>query len=218
MHTARTVIMGLVVALALPSEGVPAATSGGKQGMLARGSQAPDFRLPDVVSGKAVSREDFAGNKALLVMFICRHCPYVQHVAEGLATLGREYAGKDLGIVAISANDADSYPADAPNSLKGMAQEAGFVFPYLYDATQEVAKAYTAVCTPDFFLFDEARRLVYRGQFDDSRPGNRKPVTGADLRAAIDAVLAGNPVPSTQKPSVGCSIKWKPGNEPAYAR
>ena len=177
--------------------------------MVALGSSAPDFNLPDVVSGKTISLQTFAGKKALLVMFICRHCPYVQHVQDELARLGRDYAAKDVGIVAISANDAKNYPDDAPASLKEMAVDLKFSFPYCYDESQAVAKAYSAVCTPDFFLFDQARRLVYRGQLDDSRPGNGKPVTGRDLRAALDAVLNGQPVNSTQRPSAGCNIKWK---------
>lgn len=182
--------------------------------MLSLGTHAPDFDLPDVTSGRRVTISDLAGRKALLVMFICRHCPYVAHVRSGLADLGRDYADADLAIVAISSNDADEYPADRPESLAEEAAEAGYTFPYLYDETQEVAKAYTAACTPDFFLFDAERRLVYRGQLDDSRPGNDVPVTGADLRAAIDAVLSGRPVSDDQRPSVGCSIKWRPGNEP----
>lgn len=177
--------------------------------MVALGTAAPDFQLPDVVSGKTISLKTFAGKKALLVMFICRHCPYVQHVQEGLARLGRDYGAKDVGIVAISANDAKGYPEDAPASLKAMAEELKFAFPYCHDESQAVAKAYGAVCTPDFFVFDKDRRLVYRGQLDDSRPGNGKPVTGRDLRAALDAVLDGQPVDPTQRPSVGCNIKWK---------
>ena len=178
--------------------------------MVALGSPAPDFSLPDVVSGHTISLQTFAGEKALLVMFICRHCPYVQHVQEGIARLGRDYGAKDVGIVAISANDARNYPEDAPASLKEMAAELKFSFPYCYDESQAVAKAYSAVCTPDFFLFDQARRLVYRGQLDDSRPGNGKPVREHDLRAALDAVLNGQPVDPTQRPSIGCNIKWKP--------
>jgi len=184
--------------------------------MLALGTPAPAFALPDVVSGKTVSLNDFAGKKALLVMFICRHCPYVVHVKEELAKLGKDYAAKPVGIVAISANDADKYPDDAPDKLKEMAKEMGFTFPFCYDQTQAVAKAYTAACTPDLFLFDANRKLAYRGQLDDSRPGNGKPVTGRDLRAAIDALLAGKPVSQDQKASIGCNIKWKPKNEPAY--
>ena len=177
--------------------------------MLALGTKARDFSLPDVVTGKTVSLATFAGHKALLVMFICRHCPYVQHIKTELARLGKDYAGTPLGIAAISTNDAVNYPDDAPPSLKAMAQEEGFAFPFCYDESQAVAKAYTAACTPDFFLFDASRALVYRGQLDDSRPGNGTPVTGRDLRAAIDAVLAGTPVSPAQRPSIGCNIKWK---------
>jgi peroxiredoxin len=184
--------------------------------MLALGTPAPEFHLPDTVSGESISLDSFTGQKALLVMFICRHCPFVKHVQAELAKLGQDYANAGLGIVAISANDAQNYPDDAPNSLKTMATELGFTFPLCYDETQEVAKTYTAACTPDFFLFDGDRALVYRGQLDDSRPGNGKPVTGKDLREAIDAVLGDRPVPSEQKPSIGCNIKWKAGNEPPY--
>jgi len=184
--------------------------------MLALGTKAPDFDLPDVVSGRRVSLATFAGKRALLVMFICRHCPYVQHVKGELARLGRDYATQEIGIAAISANDVANYPDDAPDKLKEMAKELGFTFPLCYDESQETAQAYTAACTPDFFLFDAGRALVYRGQLDDARPGNNKPVTGRDLRAAIDAVLAGRPVSPEQKPSIGCNIKWKRGNEPDY--
>lgn len=184
--------------------------------MLALGTVAPDFELPDVVSGRMISLKTFAGSKALLVMFLCRHCPYVKHVEKELARLGADYAGKPLGIAAISANDAQAYPEDAPASLREMAVELGFRFPFCYDESQQTAKAYSAACTPDFFLFDAERRLVYRGQLDGSRPGNSIPVTGSDLRAAIDAVLAGRPVSRDQKPSLGCNIKWKAGNAPAY--
>lgn len=177
--------------------------------MKALGTEAPAFELLDVISGKKVSLSDFKDKKALLVMFICRHCPFVQHVKEELAKLGRDYAGKDLAIVAISSNDAQNYPDDSPKSLREMAVELKFNFPFLYDETQEVALAYGAACTPDFFLYDSGRKLVYRGQLDDSRPGNNKPVTGKDLRAAIDAVLAGKTVSADQKPSMGCNIKWK---------
>jgi peroxiredoxin len=183
--------------------------------MLPLGTEAPDFALPDVISGDAVKLADLADASALLVMFICRHCPYVAHVRGGLAQLGRDYQGSGLAIVAISANDPESYPQDAPESLAEEAREAGYVFPYLFDETQEVAKAYRAACTPDFFVFDRDRRLVYRGQFDDSRPRNGLPVTGADLRRALDATLRGEQVPADQRPSVGCSIKWRAGNEPA---
>ena len=184
--------------------------------MLSLGTQAPDFHLADVVSGEIISLSSFADKKALLVMFICRHCPFVKHIKEELAHLGLDYFKSDLGIVAISANDANNYPDDSPDSLKAMATELGFKFPLCYDETQETAKAYTAACTPDFFLFDASRQLAYRGQLDESRPSNGKPVTGLDLRAAIEAVLAGNPVEGEQKPSIGCNIKWKPDREPSY--
>ena len=186
--------------------------------MLRLGTKAPEFQLPDVVTGKTISLDTFKDKKALLVMFICRHCPYVQHVKEELARLGRDYIDKGLGIVAISSNDIEAYPEDSPEKLKEMALEEGFTFPVCFDETQEVAKAYTAACTPDFFLFDAERKLVYRGQLDDSRPGNNIPVTGRDLREAIEAVLEGRPVNPNQKPSIGCNIKWKPGNEPPYYR
>lgn len=184
--------------------------------MLPLGTKAPEFQLPDVVSGETISLDRFAGKQGLVVIFLCRHCPFVKHVQGELAKLGRDYQNADLGIVAISANDAANYPDDAPDKLKEMAKELGLTFPLCYDESQETAKAYTAACTPDFFVFDRDRKLVYRGQFDDSRPGNDKPVTGKDLRSAIDAVLAQSPVSEEQKPSIGCNIKWKPGNEPAY--
>jgi peroxiredoxin len=184
--------------------------------MLPLGTEAPPFELTDVVSQRAVSRDSFRGKDALLVMFICRHCPYVQHVKEELARLGKDFESSKLGIVAISSNDPTSYPDDSPARLKEMAQDLDFRFPLLFDEDQAAARAYAAACTPDFFLFDKERRLVYRGQLDDSRPGNGKPVTGNDLRRAIDAVLNGRPVDSNQKASLGCNIKWKPGNEPAY--
>ncbi|MHC4941876.1 MAG: thioredoxin family protein [Planctomycetota bacterium] len=186
--------------------------------MMPLGRSAPDFTLPDVVSGKEISLADFAGQKALLVMFICRHCPYVIHVREELARIGKDYGGRGVGIVAINANDTEGYPQDAPPLLASMAKELGFDFPFCHDETQEVAKKYHAACTPDFFLFDEARKLVYRGQLDDSRPGNNKPVAGIDLRGALDAVLSGGGVSPDQKASLGCNIKWKPGNEPDYFR
>ncbi len=185
--------------------------------MRALGTPAPDFSLPDVVSGRTVSLAGFAKKKALLVMFICRHCPFVQHIKGELAKLGKDYASKDIAIVAISSNDVKDYPDDAPDKLKAMALELGFNFPFCYDETQKVAKAYSAACTPDFFLFDARRKLVYRGQLDDSRPGNGKPVTGRDLRSAMDALLADRTLPADQKPSIGCNIKWKKGNEPVYA-
>ncbi len=184
--------------------------------MLKLGTPAPPFSLPEVVSGRMISLESFRGEKALLVMFICRHCPYVKHVQGELARLGTDYRDRGVGIVAINANDVSAFPDDAPPSLREMAVELGFTFPFCHDESQAVAKAYTAACTPDFFLFDQARRLVYRGQLDDSRPDSGRPVTGRDLRAAIDAVLAGRPVGADQMPSLGCNIKWKAGNEPDY--
>ena len=184
--------------------------------MLELGTTAPAFELPDVVSGDSVSLVTFEGRKALLMMFICKHCPFVVHIQEELAGIGRDYSGRDVGIVAISSNDADMYPDDAPDQLRAMAQDLGFSFPYCYDEDQETAKSYTAACTPDFFLFDEQRHLVYRGQLDDSRPGNDVPVTGANLRAAIDQVLAGASPDPDQKPSIGCNIKWRSDNAPAY--
>ncbi|MFP3913803.1 MAG: thioredoxin family protein [Actinomycetota bacterium] len=177
------------------------------------GTEAPPFSLGDVRSGEMVSSDDLNAGP-LLVMFICNHCPYVKHVRPGLVALGEDYADAPIDIVAISSNDAQNYSDDAPGELARVAEEAGYGFPVLFDETQEVARAYGAVCTPDFFLFDADRRLVYRGQFDDSRPGREVPVTGRDLRAAMDSVLAGDPPPDEQRPSVGCSIKWKPGNEP----
>src|SRR5262245_2606334 len=185
--------------------------------MLPLGTKAPGFELPDVTDGRIVSLSDFEAKRAMLVMFICRHCPYVRHVREELARLGRDFAGSELGIVAISSNDVDEYPEDRPESLAQESREAGYAFPYLFDETQEVAKAYTAACTPDFFLFDADRALVYRGQLDDSRPSNGLPVTGTDLRAAIGAALSGTPVSEDQRASIGCGIKWRAGNEPAYA-
>jgi peroxiredoxin len=177
--------------------------------MLELGTTAPDFALTDVVTGKIVRRDDFRGQKALLVMFICTHCPYVKHIEQGLAALGADYAAKPLAIVAISSNDVSTHPADSPAGMKQQAENYGFNFPYLYDESQAVAHAYKAACTPDFFLFDEAFKLVYRGEFDRSRPGNGVPVTGEDLRAAIDAALAGKPPLADQRPSIGCNIKWR---------
>jgi peroxiredoxin len=177
--------------------------------MLELGTIAPDFALTNVVTGKTVRRDDYRGKKALLVMFICAHCPFVKHVEKELAKFGRDYSMQPLGIVAISANDAVNYPADGPEGLKKQAETLGFTFPYLHDESQAVARAYDAACTPDIYLFDADFKLVYRGQFDASRPGNNVPVTGQDLRAAVDAVLAGKPVPADQKPSIGCNIKWK---------
>jgi peroxiredoxin len=179
------------------------------------GMNAPGFRLPDT-TGKLVSPDDFKTAPALLVMFICNHCPFVKHIRQHLAELGREYQKRGVAVVAISSNDVSAFPDDGPAQMAQEAKLAGYTFPYLYDESQEVAKAYRAACTPDFYVFDATRRLVYRGQMDDSRPGNDKPVNGADLRRALDAVLAGRPVPSEQKPSIGCNIKWKPGKEPEY--
>jgi peroxiredoxin len=176
--------------------------------MVALGTAAPDFALPDVSTGRTVHLSDFADHKALLVMFICRHCPFVVHVQDELGRLGRDYQDRDIGIVAISSNDAVAHPDDAPKSLAEQSRQAGFTFPYLYDESQDVAREYDAACTPDLFLFNQGK-LVYRGQLDDSRPNNGKPVTGRDLRAAIDAVLAGKPVSEQQIPSIGCNIKWK---------
>ena len=177
--------------------------------MLPLGTPMPGFRLPDVVSGMEIGTDDFADKRGLVVMFICRHCPYVVHVQEELARIGGDYAGTDIAILAVSSNDAANYPEDRPERLAAQALEQGFEFPYLYDESQEVARTYTAACTPDFFVFGRDRTLVYRGQLDESRPGNGIPVTGMDLRAAIDAVLAGVPAPGDQVASIGCNIKWK---------
>ena len=182
--------------------------------MLPLGTSAPAFSLPDAASGKTVSIGDFKNAPALLVMFICNHCPYVKHVRSGLAQLVRDYQPKGVAAVGISSNDVESYPDDSPEKMAVEAREAGYTFPYLYDKSQAVARSYQAACTPDIFLFDREKRLVYRGQLDDSRPGNGIPVTGKDLRAALDAVLSGKPVPAEQKPSIGCTIKRKPGIEP----
>jgi peroxiredoxin len=184
--------------------------------MLPLGSTAPDFELPDVTTGQLVPLSKFVGTKALLVIFMCEHCPFVKHVQDELAKLGHDYISQGLGIVAISANDVSNYPKDAPEHLAAMAQHLNLNYPILYDETQAVAKAYQAACTPDFFLFDADQCLVYRGQLDDSRPGNDKPVTGADLRGAIDMALVDKPISADQKPSIGCNIKWKPGNAPTY--
>jgi peroxiredoxin len=185
--------------------------------MLSLGTAAPAFSLSDTVSGRSVSLGDFRG-KPLLVMFLCNHCPFVKHVRAEVARIGRDYQARGVGLAAISSNDVAKYPDDSPAKMKVEASEAGYSFPYLFDETQAVAKAYRAACTPDFFLFDRNHKLAYRGQLDDSRPKNEKPVTGSDLRAAIDAVLAGSPVNAQQWPSIGCNIKWKPGNEPDYAK
>ena len=183
--------------------------------MLDLGTPAPEFQLPDT-TGQTVSLADFKDAKALLVIFMCNHCPYVIHIREALAKFTEEYQAKGLAVVGISSNDVANYPDDSPEKMVEEAKSAGYTFPYLYDESQEVAKAYRAACTPDFFLFDADKKLVYRGQFDDSRPKSEIPVTGKDLRAAADAVLAGQPVPQDQKPSMGCNIKWKPGNAPDY--
>lgn len=184
--------------------------------MLALGTPAPDFALPSVTSGEIVRLDDFADSRVLLVMFICNHCPYVKHVADQLAALGRDYTGSDVAIVAITANDVATYPDDSPEATATEIEARGYVFPYLYDESQEVAKAYTAACTPDFFLFDASRALVYRGRLDGSKPGTDEPVTGTELRAAIEAVRTGALVATTQYPSMGCNIKWRKGNEPPY--
>ena len=183
--------------------------------MLELGSAAPDFDLPDT-KGRRVKRDDFRGSKGLLVIFMCNHCPYVIHIRETLAAVTKEYRGKGIETVAINANDASNYPADSPQKMVTEAVAAGYQFPYLYDETQTVAKAYKAACTPDFFLFNGSFNLVYRGQFDDSRPGNERPVTGADLTAALDQLLSGQAIREDQIPSVGCNIKWKEGNAPDY--
>jgi peroxiredoxin len=183
--------------------------------MLALGTKAPDFSLPDT-NGKIVSLSDFKGKPALLVIFMCNHCPFVKHVQKVLTKLAAEYQAKGVAVVGISSNDIIDYPDDSPKMMATEAKTAGYTFPYLYDQTQKAAKAYGAACTPDFFLFDSNQKLVYRGQMDDSRPGNNIPVTGIDLRNALDAVLEGKPAPKIQKPSMGCNIKWKKGNEPDY--
>jgi peroxiredoxin len=183
--------------------------------MLALGTKAPDFKLPDP-SGKAFARDDFAKSPALLVAFICNHCPFVKHVRDGFAKLARDYQAKGVAVVGINSNDVETHPDDSPANMAKEAKAAGYSFPYLFDESQAVAKAYRAACTPDFFVFDASRKLVYRGQMDASRPGTNVPVTGADLRAALDAVLAGKPVSDKQRASMGCNIKWREGNEPDY--
>lgn len=184
--------------------------------MLALGTKVLDFRLQDVVTGSDISPSTFKDKKALLVMFICQHCPYVKHVKGELTRIGVDYVPKGVGIVAISSNDVVNYPDDSPANLKAMAVELKLNYPLCFDETQTVAKAYQAACTPEFYLFDGDRKLVYRGQLDDSRPKNDIPVTGKDLRVALDSLLSGSPIPIEQKPSIGCNIKWKPGNEPGY--
>jgi peroxiredoxin len=182
--------------------------------MIQLGTQAPDFALPDVRTGKTVSLSDFSDRQSLLVVFMCAHCPYVKLVEKQLASIGSDYTRLGMGMVTISANDADAYPDDAPQKLKEQADRLNFVFPYLYDETQQTARDYEAACTPDLFLFDAERRLVYRGQLDDARPGNGRPVTGKNLRAAISAILSGLPPSGAQQPATGCNIKWKPGHAP----
>ena len=184
--------------------------------MLALDTVAPEFQLPDVVSGETISLGTFSNCKAVLIMFICQHCPFVIHVQDELSKIGKDYSQQPLGIVAISANDVAKYPNDSPAKLKQMAEELNFNFPICYDESQETSKAYTAACTPDFFLFDANKKLAYRGQLDDSRPSTDIPVTGQDLRKAITLVLEGKAIDFVQKPSIGCNIKWKPGNEPDY--
>jgi len=184
--------------------------------MLTLGTRVPAFSLQNAVDGRTVSPDDCADSSALLVMFICNHCPFVKHVIDGVTNLAADYLPRDVGIIAINSNDRVGYPQDAPEQMKRLAEELGWDFPFVFDETQEVAKAFRAACTPDFFLFDAAGNLAYRGELDESRPGNGIPVTGRDLRAAIDAVLAGEPVDEDQKASIGCNIKWRPGNEPSY--
>lgn len=184
--------------------------------MLELGTQAPDFQLPEPATGRSVSLADFEDASALLIIFMCNHCPYVKHIAGALADFAREYQPKGLAVVGINANHVEGYPDDSPEKMVEEVKSRGYVFPYLYDETQGVAKAYKAACTPDFFLFDKRRQLVYRGQFDESRPRSDLPVTGQDLRAAVKAVLSGRPLSSEQRPSIGCNIKWKSGNEPNY--
>lgn len=186
--------------------------------MLALGTPAPAFELPDATTGKTFSLADFSSKKALLVMFLAPHCPYVKHLQNGLAAMTKDYATKDVAIVAIASNDAAQYADDGPDGIRRMVSELDLTFRFLLDESQEVAKAYRAACTPDFFVFDGERRLVYRGQFDDSRRRNEIPVTGTTLRTAIDAVLNGQRIDEQQIPSIGCNIKWKPGNEPEYYR
>jgi peroxiredoxin len=183
--------------------------------MLPLGTQAPYFHLPNV-DGRMVSIDDFKSAPALLVAFICNHCPFVKHIAPGLAQLARQYQTQGVAVVGINSNDATKYPADSPEQMVHEAENRGYSFPYLFDESQDIAKSYRAACTPDFFLFDKDHKLVYRGQMDDSRPDFGIPVTGRDLRAALDAVLAGKPVAEKQRPSIGCNIKWKAGKEPDY--
>ena len=177
--------------------------------MVTLGTTATDFTLPNVVTGIEESFTELKGIRATVIMFICNHCPYVKHINEELVKVARHYGVKQVGFIAISSNDVTNYPEDSPELMKKVANEIGYPFPYLYDETQAVAKIYDAACTPDFFVYDESLRLIYRGQFDDSRPGNNKPVTGSDIRRVLDCVLQGKPIPQDQKPSIGCGIKWK---------
>jgi len=179
------------------------------------GTRAPDFALPDTVSGRTIRLGDYAASPALLVAFICNHCPYVQHIRAAFVEFAREFQPRGLAVVAISANDPEAYPQDSPEQMAIEAKKSGFTFPYLFDRTQQTAKAYQAVCTPEFYLFDAAQRLVYRGRFDASRPNSQVPITGSELRAAAEAVLAGRQPAADQKPSIGCGIKWRPGNAPS---
>ncbi len=198
-----------LIAICFAGSAWAATTTEGKKGLLPMGSKAPFFNLANVTSGTEFSPKDFEGKKALMVVFICRHCPYVQHVKTALAQIGKDYEEKDVAIVAISSNDAKAYPEDGPAGLSEMAMEEGFTFPLLYDESQAVAKAYTAMATPDVFIFDKDQKLVYRGQFDDTRPGSGKVADGKDVRAVFNALIDGKPVPANQKPAIGCSIKWK---------
>ncbi len=184
--------------------------------MLPLGTTMPRFSLEDVVTGRAVTDRSSAGKKGTLVMFICNHCPFVKHVVDELGRVANDFLAKGVSVVAINSNDVSKYPDDGPENMKKLASSKGWQFPFLFDDTQEVAKSFKAACTPDFFVFDAGRKLAYRGQLDDSRPGNKVPVTGEDLRTALDAVAAGKPAPAKQRPSIGCNIKWKPGNEPPY--
>lgn len=184
--------------------------------MIDLGTEAPNFRLPDVVSGKTIGLDDFPNAKGFMIAFICNHCPFVQLIRHEFARYGREYTERGIAVIAINSNDIDAHPEDGPDPMRDDARRFGYTFPYCLDEDQSVAKAYQAACTPDLYLFDADRRLVYRGQFDAARPGNDVPVTGTDLRAATEALLAGQPMPTDQKASLGCNIKWRPGNEPAY--
>jgi peroxiredoxin len=184
--------------------------------MLSLGTPAPELGLPDAISGRTVQLSEFSGSDALLIMFICNHCPYVVHIQQGLTQFGRDYTDTNLAIVGINANSDQTHPQDGPENMRALAEELDWQFPFLFDGTQTVAKTYRAACTPEFYLFDGGHKLVYRGQFDGSRPGNQVPVTGTDLRDAVDAVLEGRSVPAEQYPGIGCNIKWHPGNEPDY--